>query len=186
MEFFFGETYVGLASFGIIHGRREKFNLRLGLGQPNDGLGQIQDFLFFRITQIYWTYKVIRSIHHSNETIDHVLHITERSGLCPIPKDGNRLIPQGLHDEIANHPPIVGVHSGAVGVEDAYNPDVHIILSVIVEKQGFCTPFPFIITGPKPYGIHISPIRLILWMDCRVSVNFARGGLQNLGLHPFG
>ena len=60
------------------------------------------------------------------------------------------------------------------------------MLPVIVEKQGFGTAFAFIVTRAKTDGIDVSPIVFRLWVDFRIAVNFAGGGLQDFGFSAFG
>jgi len=78
------------------------------------------------------------------------------------------------------------MHPGTVGVENPDHPDIDPVLAVIIEKEGLCATFSLIIARPYPDGIDISPVILLLRMDCRVAIDFAGGGLKDLGLDPLG
>jgi hypothetical protein len=57
------------------------------------------------------------------------------SGNHPI--HGNRFPFQGLNDEIGNHPAVVQVHPGAIGVEDTGNLDLYFVLAMVIKEEGF-------------------------------------------------
>ena len=71
------------------------------------------------------------------------------------------------------------MHSGAIGIEDPDNFDFDFVLSVVVHKQSLRATFPFVVTAPDPYRVHITPIVLGLWMDLRISINLTRRCLKN-------
>ena len=93
---------------------------------------------------------------------------------------------QGLHDEIADDASILGMHMRPVRIKNTRHFDFDSMLAVVVKKQGFRTAFPFVITRPQPNGIDMAPVGFRLRMHLRITIDFARRGLQNFSLDAFG
>ena len=72
---------------------------------------------------------------------------------------------------------------GTICVKYPNHADIHLVLPVIIKKQGFCTTFPLIIAGTKTNRINISTVRFRLWMNFRISVHFGCRCLQNSCSH---
>ena len=93
---------------------------------------------------------------------------------------------QGLHYEIADYAAVMGVHSRAVGIENAHHLDRNPILTVIIETECFGAPLSLVVTGPEADGIDISPVVFPLRMYQGIAVDLAGGGLQHFALDPLG
>jgi hypothetical protein len=78
------------------------------------------------------------------------------------------------------------MHPGSIGIEDSYNPNIHVVLAMIVEAKGLCTSLSLIIAGPDADGIHVPPIGLGLGMGGRIAIDFTCRGLEDLGLDSLG
>ena len=78
------------------------------------------------------------------------------------------------------------VWTWAICVEDASNPDVHIILAVVVEEQGLCRALAFIVAGPHADAVDVPPVLLRLWRDIRVAVHLTGGRLKDACLDTLG
>jgi len=78
------------------------------------------------------------------------------------------------------------MHSGTIGIENPCHFDLDLILSMIIEEQGFGTSLPFVIAGTRSNTIDISPIGFRLRMDRRVSIDLGGRGLKDLGSQSFG
>src|ERR1044071_1154 len=74
----------------------------------------------------------------------------------------------------------------AIGVEDARDAYVHIVLSMVVHHQSFGDTLAFIITTANPDRIDVSPVAFGLRMNLRVAINFGRGGLKNACVDALG
>jgi hypothetical protein len=64
----------------------------------------------------------------------HVVDVAERSRLTAIPVQRNGLAFQRLHDKIRHYSPVVHMHAGTVGVEDARNLDAQSVLLVVTKE----------------------------------------------------
>ena len=80
----------------------------------------------------------------------------------------------------------MGMHAGAIGVEDAGHFDADLVLAVIVEKQGFRTPLALVIAGPDANRVDVAPIVFPLGVDLGVPIHLAGGRLQDFRSDPFG
>jgi hypothetical protein len=133
------------------------------------------------ITQVDGSHEIIRPIHHADKAVNEIVDVTERSCMRAVAKEGDGLILQGLNDETADHPAITGMHPGSVSVEDSNDPNIHIVLAMIVKEKGLCASLSLIIAGPDADGIHVPPIGLILGMGGRIAVDFTCRGLEDPG-----
>ena len=69
---------------------------------------------------------------------------------------------EGLTNEVAHHPPIEGMHVRSVGIEDTSNPDIDMVLSVIVEKKCLGGPLALVVTRPPANRIDVAAVGLRL------------------------
>ena len=92
----------------------------------------------------------------------------------PIAINGEWFASEGLNDEVADNSTIVCGHSGPVRVENTSDPDVEVVLVVIVEEECLGHALGFVITSPWPDRIDFAPIFLGLWVDFGVSINLRR------------
>ena len=85
--------------------------------------------------------------------------------------DGDGFVLQSLDDKVGHHSAVVGVHPGAVGVEDPRHPHLHPGLLVVGVGQGLRHPLTFVVTSPGTDGVDVAPVGLWLGMDLRVAIN---------------
>ena len=75
------------------------------------------------------------------------------------------------------------MHSRPIGVENAGHLDVR-LLSIVVEKKRFGTPFALIVAGPRADGIYCTPVSFSLRVFERVPVHFGSGCLEDPDFEP--
>jgi len=163
-----------------------KNDFRFGTGEFNDFFGKFENGEFFRIPEVHRSDEIIRSVHHADHAVDHVIHIAKGAGLGTVAENGDILVFECLDYKIAHHPAVVWVHPGAIGVEYSDHTYVHPVLPVIVKKERFRTALSFVVTGSGTDGIHIPPIGFILKVYRWIPVYFAGGSLKYLGPNPLG
>ena len=93
--------------------------------------------------------------------------------------DGDVIATKRLHYEVADHTPVVWLHARPVGVEDAADPYVGPVLSVIVEKEGFGTALAFVVAGADTDRVDVAPIVFPLRMDLRIAIDLACRSLED-------
>ena len=79
---------------------------------------------------------------------------------------------QSLQNKITDHPTVVRMHIGSVGIENTHDFGIQIILHAVTGKKRFRAAFSFIIAGTDPHGIDISPVRFHLRMNCGIAIDF--------------
>ena len=125
-------------------------------------------------------------IHHADKGLDKVVHVTETASLTTTAIDGQVFALQCLHNEVRHHATVVHKHAGAVGVENAHNADIHLILAVVIHKEGFRHALALVVAAADTDGVHVSPVVLFLRMHRRVAIDLAGAGLQYAGMDPLG
>lgn len=186
VKFFLRQTDIRAALHRIIARERFENNLGFRSRERSNPLRQLQDCELYWIADIHRAIKFIRRAHQTNEAIDQVVHIAERPGLIAVTIYRNGFILERLDDEIGNHAAIIWVHTRAIGIEYPRNFDAQIVLTSVVEKEGFGAAFALVIARAYPNGIHVTPVILRLRMHLGVTIDFAGGCLKNLCLCAFG
>jgi len=155
---FLSQADIGPALDRIILGQGQEANLRFGACHSNNLFSQIKDGKFDGIAQIHRPCYLVARLHHSDHSLEQVVHILETSCLGAIPVNGNRLVLKRLYNEVGYNPAVVWMHIWTIGVKDPDNLYSNLVLLMIVCKEGLGTAFTFIITGTYPDGIYISPV----------------------------
>ena len=100
--------------------------------------------------------------------------------------DSDGLVFQGLHDKVGDDATIIGMHAGAIGVEDASDFNGHAKLAVKVKKERFGAALPFVVARANADWVDVAPIRFLLGMLMRIAVNFTGRSLQDARAFDFG
>ena len=153
-----GQADVGPALTGIVLGQGLMHQGRTGPGKVADGLGEFDHGEFTRVSEVDGAGKVVGAVHQAHEARDEVVHVAEGPGLGTVAVKGNGLVAQGLDDEVGDDPAVVGVHAGAVGVEDAGDLDTQLVLTAVVEEQGLGAAFAFVVAGAGADGVDVAPV----------------------------
>ena len=89
---------------------------------------------------------------------------------------------QGLFDEIGHHAPVIHVHIGAIGVEDAHHARVQAVKAVVSHGQGFGEALGLIVHRAGADRVDMAPIALDLGVFQGIAVDLAGGGQQETRL----
>ena len=111
----------------------------------------------------------------AHESIDFIAHVTEAASLIAVPIDGEIFATQCLLHKIRDNAAVIQLHSRTVGVEDADNVCVDLVIPAISHGYGFGETLRFVVHRPRTNRIHIAPVSFLLWMLERISVTFGRG-----------
>ncbi len=90
-----------------------------------------------------------------------------------------------MDDEVGDDASVVRKHARSVGVKDADDADVDAVFAVIIEEEGFCAAFTFVVTGTEADGIHIAPVGFGLGVYSGVAVNLGGGRLEDASFDAF-
>ena len=121
--------------FRIIFRKRFKPDFSVTFCQLNDRIGQLKDGELSGIAHVQRPAKVGLIFHEGGHQIDEVVYIAERSCLGAITVNRDWFVLQGLHDEVGNHPAVVGMHAGAVGIEKTSYSNGKAVLALVGEEQ---------------------------------------------------
>ena len=89
-------------------------------------------------------------IHEQHQPLYKIVDKTERSCLRAVAINRDRFVLQSLYDEIRNHPPVIRVHFRSIGIEDARDADLEIVLAVIVVEERLRTALALVIARAGP------------------------------------
>ena len=78
--------------------------------------------------------------------------------------------------------PVVGLQARTVGVEDANEVGVDVVVAVICHDGGFGEALGLVVDGARSDGVDAAPIALHLWMDFGVSVALRGGCVEISGV----
>ncbi len=177
---------VGAALLRVVLGEGVEDDPGFRPGYCNDFFGKLKNCVLHRVSQVDRSDESLLVLHHPDHPLHQVGDIAEGAGLGTVAEDGDIFIFQGLEDEVGNDPAVVLGHPGTVGVEDADDADVHVVLAVIVHHQGLGHPFPLVVAAADADGVDVAPVSLALGVHLGVAVDLGGGCLQDAGLHPFG
>ena len=82
-------------------------------------LSELADGEFVGVAEVDGAGEFGGRCHEADEALDEIIHVAKGTGLGAVAINRDGLAAEGLHDEVRNHPAILRVHAGAVGVEDA-------------------------------------------------------------------
>ena len=142
----------------VVGRQRLEDDLRTRTRQPDHLFGQLADGELAGIAEVDRPDKTVGIVHHPEQPLDHVVHKAEGAGLAAVTED--RDVPSGerLHDEVADHPAVIGVHARSIGIEDAHHANVEFVLAVVIEEQGLCAALAFIVAGAQPDTVDVTPV----------------------------
>ena len=126
------------------------------------------------------------AVHQPDHALHQIGHVAEGAGLTAVAVEGEGFAAQGLHDEVAHHPAVIGQHARPVGVEDAHHADLRAVHALVVEAEGFGDALAFVVAAADADGIDAAPIALWLGMHLGVAVDLTGGGHQQPGTHAPG
>src|SRR3990172_9088058 len=176
---------VRAAADRVVLGKRTEDDLGLRPGELLHHRRQLEDAELLGVAHVHRPHDLVL-VHHRHHAPDEVVHIAERARLAPRAKEGDRLSFQRLDDEVGDYAAVVGVHPGAVSVEDADHADLQLVLAVIVEEEGLRAPLPLVIACPGSDGVHVPPVRLPLRVFRRAAIHLGGGGLKDAHLQALG
>mmetsp|Transcript_124397 Transcript_124397/g.265088 ORF Transcript_124397/g.265088 Transcript_124397/m.265088 type:complete len:301 (+) Transcript_124397:130-1032(+) len=169
----------------VVSGKGQIYDLALAPRELNDHLRQLLHCKLVRVANVHRPMRLLL-VHEANEGIHGIFHEAEGSCLRSVTVNGDVLIRERLHDEVAHNAAVVRVHAWPVRVEDAGQADVDVVAPEIIEAKGLRDSLTLVITGAHADGVHVAPVLLLLWGHFRVTVDLARGGLQKAGVDPLG
>ncbi len=100
----------------------------------------------------------------------------EAARLAAVAEDGDRLALERLADEGGNDAAVLEPHARAVGVEDADDLGVDLVIAMIGHRHRLGEALGLVVDAARPDGIDVAPVFLGLRMDERIAVAFRGRG----------
>ncbi len=88
-------------------------------------------------------------------------------------------------DEAGDDAAVIEAHAWAVGVEDADDAGVELVIGVVGHDHGFGEAFCFVVDAAGSDGVYVAPVGFGLGMDLGVAVDFAGAGEEKAGFFDF-
>jgi hypothetical protein len=177
----FGEGDVRLALLGIVRRQWAEDDLGFATDFLQHLLGEGKHGEFTGIAEIDRTGEIV-GFHELDEAADEVIDVAETARLLAVAVDGDVVAFERLDDEVGDDTAVIRQHARAVGVEDADDADVHAVLTVVVEEEGFSDTLALVIAGAGADGIDVAPVALGLGMHLRIAIDFRGGSLEHARL----
>lgn len=118
------------------------------------------------------------AVHQLDHALHQIIDVAEGTGLGAIAIDGKGFSAQGLNDEVAHHPAIVGEHAGPVGVEDAGDADLNAMDPMEIEAEGFSDALALDVAGADAVGVGRTSVALRLGVHLGIAADLTGGGEQ--------
>ncbi len=92
--------------------------------------------------------------------------------------DGDRLVGQGLIDEVGYGAAVVQPHARPIGIKDAHDAGLQTMITMISHRNGLGEPLGLVIDATRADGVDVTPIGFRLGIHLRVAIDFRRGRQQ--------
>jgi len=186
LEPFAREADVGPAADRVVRPRRLEGELGRAAGEFNRQRGQLEDRELVGIADVGRTGEVLTAVHHAHDGVDDVIDICKRPGLGAVAEYPQFLALERCHAEIGNHAAVIDRHPRAVGVENAHDLGIDVVLTMVVHHQRFGDALALVVTRSHADRIDVAPVALGLRMLLRVAIDFAGRGQQDAGMDALG
>lgn len=186
VEVLFGKGDIGSALFGVVFGQGLEDEFGAGVSEVENVFSEFDHGEFAGVAEVDGAGDGGIAVHEADEAFDEVVAVAEGAGLLAVAIDGDRFALEGLHDEVGNNASVLGVHAGAVCIEDADDFDLELVLAVVVEEERFGAAFAFVVAGADADGVDVAPVGFGLGVNGGVAIDFGGGGLKYFGFDAFG
>ena len=88
------------------------------------------------------------------------LTVAEAAGLLAFAEHGERFAAQRLADERGDDAAVVEAHARAVGVEDADDVGIDLVVAVVGHGHGFGESLGFVVHAARADGVDVAPVAL--------------------------
>lgn len=183
---------VGLTLGRVVSRQGQVNEFGCAAGQFDHFFGQLANGEFTRVAKVdgarkaWCTVVTCGYVHEAHKAFDQVVYIAKAACLLARAVERDVLPFKRLHNEVAHHTAVVGVHARAVGVEYAGHTNVKLVLAMVVKKQGFGATLAFVVAAANANRVDIAPVVFCLWMHSWVAIHLTGAGLKNAGLKTFG
>src|SRR5580658_5412682 len=94
----------------------------------------------------------------TQNSVDLIAYVAEAPRLAAIAIDGKVLSTQRLPHEVWNYAAVVDLHARSVGIEDAQNSGIDLVVTAKGHGDGFGKALGLVVYRSRADRIHISPV----------------------------
>src|SRR5579872_6277683 len=134
-------------------------------------MGVFEYGVLFGVAEVEYFASRARRKHCSHQAIYQIAYIADAAGNAAIAVDSQRLIAQSLRNKIGDHAPIVYLTIRTIGIENAHDSCIHLVLPVIFHGQGFAQSLALVVASSWPDGIDVAPVIFALRMHQRIAIS---------------
>src|SRR5271165_3740523 len=121
---------------------------------------------------------MFRRLGQAHETVHLIADVAETASLAAVAVHRQVLATKRLLHEVGNHTPIVELHARPVGIEDAHDTRVHVVIAMVSHGHGLAETLGFIVNRTRTDGIYMSPVSFFLRMLQGIAVTLRSGRNQ--------
>src|SRR5580700_11354648 len=100
----------------------------------------------------------------TDEAVHFIADVAEAAGLAAIAVNGEVFAADGLLHKVGDDAAIVQLHARTVGIEDANDASVYLVITVVGHGEGFAEAFGFVVDRAWADGVDVAPVSLFLGM----------------------
>jgi len=158
IEMFSSKINDRLALGGVVGGQGFENEFGTGADHFDGHFSKLSDGEFAGVSEVDGPVEIVRSVHHSNDAFNEIIDVAEGSGLGAGAVDSEVFAFECLPYEIGDDSTVEGVHARTVGIEDSDDADIELVHAEVVEAEGFCGAFAFVVAGAGSDGVDVSAV----------------------------
>src|SRR5580692_6327131 len=113
---------------------------------------------------------MLRRLGQAHETVNLIADVAKTASLAAVAVHRQVLATKRLLHEVGNHAAVVELHARPVGIEDAHDARVHIVIAMVRHGHGLAETLGLIVNRTRTDGIYVSPVSFFLRMLQRIAI----------------
>ena len=175
-----GDGDVGLALGGIVLGQFVPDNFRGRTSGFEHYLGQFEHGEFDGIADVHGS--AVLGPEQAVDSGDEIVDVAEAAGLGAVAVHGEWFAGEGLVHEVGDDATVVGLHAGAVRIEDTQEAKVEPVVAFVCGADRFTVTLRLVVDRARADRVDVAPVRLGLRVHGGVAVDFAGRRLEETGV----
>ena len=124
--------------------------------------------------------------HQPDDAVDQIADVAEAARLRAVAEHRDVLVDERLRDERRHRAAVADAHARAVGVEDADDLGVELVIAAIRHRHRFGKPLGFVVDAARANRVDVAPVGFLLRMLERIAVDLGgRGDHEHRASSPW-
>src|SRR5579862_6505860 len=107
---------------------------------------------------------MLRRLGQAYEAFNLIADVAETASLAAVAVHRQVLVAKRLLHEVGNHTPVVELHARPVGIEDAHDTRVHVVIAMVGHGHGLAETLGLVVNRTRTDGIYMAPVSFFLRM----------------------